>query len=543
MDDAQNTDNDKPDKLSLWPVFFCVLPIVVGVAVVLLIKQPSSDSPDTDDAGETQQAGVPSLGSRSRPLLPAEEPPKEEETTEPEDQPGNTEPEPEVVELSDWDIEVLISRLSQAARSRNTRGIQSSHKLLAEARPSERVDELLMRALDADQVPRVRLELFRALHADAARLRWVREVYRTRTGQMLGTADLQGEGESVELSEYIRYLIKHHPYTEPLPDIVRRVLGDRRPDWMLKLLVSELHVVAMDDDERRSLRPMWEDIHAFLQRGGLSEHTGHSALLDTWVLYHQPIGEMFNELRDSRLAYLLPLLLSLKLPARDLLTDADKAKLTELVVDTLTGNQPTELKAAVIRQLADDSGLKSARKIIEEGLDRRDENLGDYLVAFGRMARTEADLRRLVELADRPDVATAQGAVEGLRVSQMRGADQHLRKIIDEGANVGVKSQALGALLSRSRDRERILDQYLDSNREPSLRAVAVAHVQSADRLKQVVSEDNSLRVRQAALTRLGEMKDPSLRTFFLRIRDRDPSPVIRQQARQYAEELRRMEE
>jgi hypothetical protein len=120
-----------------------------------------------------------------------------------------------------------------------------------------------------------------------------------------------------------------------------------------------------------------------------------------------------------------------------------------------------------------------------------------------------------------------------------------LKRILEQGANLGAKSQALGALLDRSISREQMLDEYLDPARDTALRAVAVAFVpiKNTDRLKKIVEDDPAPRVRQSALTRLGELKDVTLLSWMISIRTNDSSPVLRAQARRYAKELEDLKE
>jgi hypothetical protein len=540
--DMSDPDGQSNSRLPLWPFFYCVLPILVGLVLVVLINQP--DSAPKDDIS----TAIPSLGGQSRPLTgpPETDTPAEDTTeTEPEDEAPEPEPQddtPQAREYTTHEMDALVSRLVHAARVGDRRGLQMVHAELRTAAPSELVDKTLVNERAKARYARVRIELFRALHEPEARLEWVMDAWRTRTPEFTGRAELTEAGEQAELIEYARHLLQHHPYDDPTPELIRGTLDTRKPEWLLELLVSELHLVAEDPDDRARLRPIWEDIDRFLKSGGLKGREEGVALLDTWALYHDPHKSALEALRAPQLAHVLPAFLLLDWWPRGILDAEGEAELARLVRDTLAARHDPALKAGIIRALGRGTALEDVRKVILEGLDRRDENLGDYLVALGRLARGESDLARLAELARAGDANTARGAIEGLRVCRLPGADALLTELAEQGANPGVQSQALGALLSRARDPERLLDQYLDPNRDAALRAVAVAHVTSDARLQRVVQEDTSLRVRQAALTRLGERKDVRMLSFFTRVRDRDPSPVIRQQARQYAEELRQIE-
>jgi hypothetical protein len=198
-----------------------------------------------------------------------------------------------------------------------------------------------------------------------------------------------------------------------------------------------------------------------------------------------------------------------------------------------------DLARRLIRAISE-RDMPNGGEMLEAGLARKDEFYGDWLTALGRMAQSDAELQRLTSAADDPDVKVAQGAIEGLRASSMPGADSELKRVLEQGANLGVKSQALGALLDRAGNSDQLLEEYLDEGKEASLRAVAIAFVpiKNVDRLKKAGEQDASPRVRQAALTRLGELKDTNLLFYFYVRAKNDTSPVLRKQAERYAEEL-----
>ncbi|MHC4840942.1 MAG: HEAT repeat domain-containing protein, partial [Planctomycetota bacterium] len=167
--------------------------------------------------------------------------------------------------------------------------------------------------------------------------------------------------------------------------------------------------------------------------------------------------------------------------------------------------------------------------LIKEGIARRDEYLPDYLAALGYKQTDPDILAQLTKEADSQDAATAIGAIHGLRQWGNSDGDSTLRRVLEQGSNIGVKSHALGALLDRTPDanaRDTLLEKYLDANKSASLRAVAVSHVPETDikRLQKIVDEDNSARVRTAALQRLGAISKSlksdrelkSIRAWFL---------------------------
>ena len=224
----------------------------------------------------------------------------------------------------------------------------------------------------------------------------------------------------------------------------------------------------------------------------------------------------------------------------------ENTELPKLFERLLQGNMDADNKRLLIQRIAA-YDVPNGRAMIEAGLQTKDANYPDYLVAFGSFASNATDLQRLTGAADDADVKIAQGGIEGLRQSRLGAADTELRKVLEQGVNPGVKSQALGALLSRSTDKSALIEEYLDVNKDPSLRAVAVSHIPESnlDRLQEVVEEDPSLRVRQAALNRVGAVRPDNvpdrkrLRAWFLSIKERDASPVIRSAARKFAEALK----
>jgi hypothetical protein len=222
----------------------------------------------------------------------------------------------------------------------------------------------------------------------------------------------------------------------------------------------------------------------------------------------------------------------------------DSPELPKLFESLLAGTMPKDLKRSLIQRIGNHE-LPEGRSLIEAGLARKDANYADYLAAFGRVASTEEDFQRLTAAADDPDVNVALGAIEGLRLCNWH-TDAELRKVLENGTNEGVKSQALGALLSRTKDKDALLEEYLAEDKDSSLRAVAVQHVPltSVERLQRIAEEDPSPTVRLAALNRVGSIVPESifqrkeLRGWFVKMKDRDNSSVIRAAARKYAEDL-----
>jgi hypothetical protein len=222
----------------------------------------------------------------------------------------------------------------------------------------------------------------------------------------------------------------------------------------------------------------------------------------------------------------------------------DSPELAKLIENLLSGAMPADAKRLLIQRVGG-YDIPEGRALIEAGLARRDASYPDYLAAFGRVAKGEADFQLLTAAADDPDVNVALGAIEGLRQCEWN-TDAALRKVLENGTNDGIKSQALGALLSRTEDKDVLLEEYLGEGKDASLRAVAAQHVPltNLERLQRIAEEDPSPSVRLVALNRVGSIVPESifqrkeLRGWFVKMKDRDNSSVIRAAARKYAEDL-----
>lgn len=529
-------------------------------------------------SGEDEKAAprIPEIGARSQPMMPAEDiTPAEEATDSTSEEAATQTPEEEVgTESSDDMIDTVIGRLAHATRVGDARGREREHAELRKLRPSERVNERLTLHLGGEVNARVRIELFKAFHDGQAAQSWARHVLDTRTSQFMGTTEQYQNGEIDELLRYLDTLLPllfaEGPRDERLMGLVQNAIDTERPQWMLLpmlLQLLSLHHATVPDGAfatpRDSVTAQFSDALKQLLLRETAPEAERAAAFWLWLTSLPDWNDALSEVEQSALISYLPLLIQ-GFPSRAegrlpivngmeaLLKLFERAPIgrswlvhnaeavSSLCARMLQGRLDADLKRALIAAVSLHN-IPDGRDMLEAGLARNDEFFAAWLVALGRMAESDADLQRLSVAANNQDVGTAQGAIEGLRLSPLPGANERLRAILEQGANIGVKSQALGAMLDRATDKAALLEEYLDANKDASLRAVAVAHVPANDapRLQRVVEEDTSLRVRQVALTKLGDLKDKSLRPWFLRIANRDASPLLRQQCRRYADELK----
>lgn len=550
-------------RVPYWP--FVVVPLVVGGLALAWWKWPAAALPA---ANNTARNPIPDLGSRGKSLpVPTNQP----ELDNPDNPAGNdarnpdkTEPEPEPANTA-REIEILLGQLAHATNVRDGRGIKLAHESLGKCRPSTLVDECARKALENESSAWVRIEYFRALHLPESRRDWAFFSYDRRTAKFMGT-DAEffiGEPEELKLltGELMRVLAetaRDGIFDERLMSLLRNLLDTEKPEWLLRealgtLLELELHNLPGIVPPR-----LRNELRALLERATAPAEI-REAVFVAWLQSLPDISSALADLESPKLQPYLYATVSVwdvrplgpgphalrpgsgsKIAVADWLISQHEP-LRDLYRSLLQGNAAQTLKQQLIQALAR-YDFPHGRELVDAGISRKDANYGDYLAALGALAATADDLRKLTAAAAEPEVAFAQGAVDGLRQSHLREADAELRSIVEQGTNVAIQSQALGALLSRARndgDRNLLLEDYLNPNKDAGLRAVAVAHVSDLDRLKRLVDEDESLRVRQAALTKLGDMKDKKLRPFFLLVKDRDASPVLRQQARKYAEELK----
>ena len=554
--------------MAVWLVPLIILPLLIGALVIgyLLLPTPAGNKPSNTAKGGPP--AIPSLGSRGRPIetVANEEPAGNDiETPEVSDDGGETEPEPEYAN-TEREIDIWLSNLAIATRSNDRRGIGLNQEMLRKARPDDLVDQRVRAALDSEDSAAVRIQYFLAFHARTARYDWAMHVYDTRSGKFLGTDDQLAGGEVEELKliaqELFTKLVETWQHDETgdsrLMSLLRSVLDTEKPTWLLESAFQpaiDSMVIAHLVSFARSVQ---QELRSFLLRRTAAREQLETAFA-AFVLTFDPHSAVFSELESSEwwdyafaLAGLFPERDSRRSVGtfpkdgfavdwlRELLADPELPKLFEHL---LQGAMPPDDKRLLIQRIAKHD-VPDGRAMIEAGLTCKDANYPDYLTAFGTFAVTDADLQRLTAAADDPAIAAAQGAIEGLRQSSLSAADAELRKVLEQGLNLGVKSQALGALLSRAADKSALLEEYLDPNKDSSLRAVAAAAVPITDiaRLQRVAEEDLSPTVRLAALNRIGgiepetEQQRKDLHGWFVKIKTRDSSPVSRAEARKYAE-------
>ncbi len=553
MDDAPNS------RATVWLIALLSLPLLVAVAVggwLLLAASPGADG----DNG----ARAPSLGSRGTDLADTPSPDvKEGDQVKPEEEAPDPEPEEIEPDSTEHEIDTLISALAHATRVGDRPGRQKAHHGLARCKPSELVNARLVLSIEAEQNAWVRIEFFRALHGQDAQRRQAMRAYDSRSDQFLGVNQQIRGGEVEEINLYVATLLpmlfEGIQRDERLMALVRNAINNETPEWMLLPLINQLlalHQKHQPDTDFRTdpmsaVAALKDDLRAMLERSTATEQVREVALW-LWIVSLPEWTEALADIEQSVLRAYLPALvrgLPSRKPGDTAAADtggpgqawalANAEKISGLCKGMLNRGLEPDITRALIAAIAGRQ-LPGARELVEAGIARKDDYLGNWYTALGAMALGAADLQQLSAASNDPLPSVAQGAIEGLRVSPLGAADGELRRIVEQGGNVGVQSQALGALLDRSETRDQILEQYLDPARDPALRAVAVAFVPSTGiaRLKQVVEDDPALRVRQAALTRLGDLKDTALEGWFHIIRHNDPSPVLRAQARRYAEEL-----
>lgn len=546
----------EPRRAPAWLIVLAVLPVALGTALVAWLYWPASgETTSQHTAGNA--ARLPDLGARSKdlPNAPANAPANEAAN---EEAPPDVTPEPEP-ENSEREIDILLGRLAHATKVGDGKGRRLVHEELAGCRPSERVDARVQFHIENEQNAWVRVEYFRAYHAEDGRRTWALRVLDTRTSQFTGTTDQYLSGEPEEILLYVDHMLPmlfeglHRD--ERLMAFLRDLLASERPEWVLNHVSKRLLEWQNALFRHSPLEALKDELRNLLVRATATSEIRERAFV-LWLCAQADRGAVLSELEQPSLREYLVVLIKLLPPVADgevmvFLGLSDKSEvrgwvkenaeaLSELVVRMLSGQMDPILGGQMVAALSKHQ-LPKAREIVDAGLARKDELLPHWLTALGRMAAGDDDLQRLARAADDGDANVAQGAVEGLRICPLPGADQQLRHVLEQGANIAVKSQALGAMLHRSDNKAALLDEYLDFNKDASLRAVAVAHVPKTDvdRLKKTVEDDPALRVRQAALTRLGELKDKRLRHWFILRADRDPSPVLRQQAKRYADELK----
>jgi hypothetical protein len=553
----------------LWLIPVIALAAIIGGAYWFVLQPDAADETIAENRGSGPQ--VPDLGGRGRPVELSNmevEPADGDATDGAATDGGEVEPEPEAAN-SAREIDIWLSNLAIATKASDRKGIALNHEMLAKAKPDTLVDERVRNALDNEESAWVRIQFFAAYHEAKPKFDWAMHVYDTRTAKFMGTDDLYVGGEIEELKVIARELFTKlvNSWQQDgtgdfrLMALLRNVLNTEEPEWLLEQSVSWIILPVIEAHLVSFSKALVEEIRDLLQR-----RTADRALRDymfgAYVLTFDPHTAIVQELEQAQwwdYAAVLAAAYGPRPPPGALRMGTPDypdwaiellQELPKLFERLLQGSMSTEHKRLLIQQIAK-SSVPDGMAMIEAGLALKDANYSDYLAAYGSLAQTGEELQRLTAAADEPDIAAAQGAIEGLRQSRLLEADTELRKVVDDGTNLGVKSQALGALLSRTEKADELLEEYLGESKDASLRAVAAQHVPltNVERLQRIVEEDASPSVRIAALNRVGSIVPESvfqrkeLRGWFLKIKDRDNSAVIRAAARKYADALELKEE
>jgi hypothetical protein len=542
--------------------------VIAGVGSVYWFVLRPAAAGNTIAENRATGPQVPDLGGRGRPVelsnmdVPADDGVVADGGAT-DDGAVEPDPEPEAAN-SAREIDIWLSNLAIATKAGDRKGIALNHEMLAKAEPDTLVDERVRNALDNEESAWVRIQFFAAYHEAKPRFDWAMHVYDTRTAKFMGTDDLYVGGETEELKVIAKELFaklvsswqEDSTADYRLMALLRSALDGEKPEWLLDeaLEVVAGIVGATLDGLARALE---QELRNFLLRRTADREWRDIAFL-AFILTFDPRTAVLTELERTEwwdYASALTRMYADRWMSRRMIYDylppdwmvefRESPEIAKLFHTLLQGPMPAEDKRLLIFRIAE-CEVPDGRAMIEAGLARKDANYPDYLTAFGALAETPADLQLLTAAADEPDVGAAQGAIEGLRRAGLPEADAELRKVLEEGANPGVKSQALGALLSRSESTDKLLEEYLGESKDASLRAVAAQHVPltNVERLQRIVEEDPSPTVRLAALNRVGSImpdgviQHKELYGWFVKMKDRDNSAVIRAAARKYAEAL-----
>ncbi len=535
---APQPENPQPRKFVLWPLFFCVLPVLIAFGLFWLINKPKSNTPL-----ENQPSSSADLGHRGAPLTPranGEAPPANGESTPPTNT-GETTPNPDQPPEalpSEREIEIHIKNLKFAVQRNNAKGVTLESNWLREARPRSLVLSCLALARDAETDSVVRLAFFQCLEDTEVALQWAMRAYGKWSGRFLGTDLLLEPGNISEFSAYARLLFDRTPLEGDGLSLAKNALTTAQPQWLLPVLSYSL---AYTGPAETRVKPVFPELTQVLEscvtRGQVRDE-----LFVAWSNNFGSIDELLGATQDARMQLCLAALLKGAGASRNL-RGTDLEKIIVRVGEILASTQAAEIKREFIAALASLLPLSKQEvgAVIEAGIARRDSNLPDYLAAFGKWAANAQDLKRLADFANESNADTARGAINGLRQSPLRAADDELRNILSVGQNSGVKGDALAALLERNpQTRDALVDDYLGEDKAAGLRVIAVSYLSDKriDKLKELGENDPEVRVREAAINKLGSLKDKSLKTWFTRVSRSDPVPVLRQLAKKYAAEL-----
>jgi hypothetical protein len=522
-------------RLNAWPLLFCVLPVLIAFLLIALINRPVSNAGNEPKPSSGSAAD---LGSRGLPVAAPnhnKSPAVETENT----QPGNSAPTeepgaPATPGASEREIEIHIKNLKFAVQHNNAKGRELEASWLRNAKPPELVAKMLLAALEVESDAAVRLAFYDCLPTAELRETWALRTYDKTPGKFLGTDENYAQGEIAELSVYLNVIGRGQTREQDRVGLVRAILQARKPRWALEVLGANIV----------DFRPCVydADIEEFLRSAG-AELGVREQFVHEWARRFKSQDELIAAMGAPEFVQYWPALLKLLSDEwKDTYIRSASVKILEAVKAAIAACSDTALKSRIIETLGgcpfDATKLRDA---IQAGMNVQGPNRADYIVVWGRIAATRDELKRLTDVAGGADSDTARAAVNGLRQSRLKAADDELKDVLLHGANSGVKGDALAALLERnSQTRDALVDEYLAEDKPASLRVISVSYLADnrLERLKELGESDPEMRVREAAINKLGSLKDKSLKTWFTRVSRSDPVPVLRQLAKKYAAEL-----
>ena len=537
-----------PRRIPLWPLMFCVLPVVIAMVLLLLVNQPKppANSPANAPARTSSAAD---LGSHSTPLQPPARAPQDEPlgggtnaATDPEAEPDKPQPPPETI-ATEREIDIHIQNLKFAVQRNNGQGRNLETGWLRAAKPRELVLRRLENAAASETDGAVRLSQFNCLLPEEtpAQIAWVQRSYTQWRARFLGTDTALAYGEIDEFSVYVALMLTAPELTVLALELAQNALNSEKPLWVLEVLA---HNLPWGPKCSRDLAvQLRAELGLMIARQTL-EVSIRDRLTVAWAWQFDSVDALLQAAAAPKMERCLAALLSSNMISEDCFSAPDVAKLLRRVDEILQSQADVKLKQLYINALAGLAGGRARdaiRAMVEAGMTRRDANLADFLCAFGRLAPSTKDLDLLSAFANDADANVARGAINGLRQSSALAADDKLRDLLLHGTNSGVKGDALAALLARNPDtRDALVNEYLAEDKPASLRAIAVAYLpeKNLEKLKALGENDPELRVREAAIHRLGLLKDKTLKTWFMRISRSDNSPLLRQLAKKYQAEL-----
>jgi hypothetical protein len=556
---APQPENPQPRKFVLWPLFFCVMPVLIAFGLFWLINRPSASN-----TAENKPSSSADLGPRGTPLTPRTntEPSANSDESSPTRHNTVVQPKPDETtdpSVTEREVEIHIKNLKFAVQHNNGRGKDLETNWLKRARPSDLVSKLIDAAWTIEQDAFVRLAFFAAIVPLEAQQGLALRGLRKDASKCLGSDELIAAGQSNELSAYLRCALRQQVLGSEVVEMVRNFLRLEKPTWLAEPILEGLEDRLDDTAKRDAIQDFWADLDELVRRATL-EQTLLYGYFWLWSARFADSDAFFTALSDPQLQKYVPALLSrytpreygpnytgrglrIAQPVFDRFLGPPFTAVIRLVRQLLETSNDVVLKRWMIQMIAAKELPEPTEfaSLIDAGITRRDANLPDYLAALGKMSEMPGALKRLASFASEQDVDVARGAINGLRQSPLKAADDELRMILSVGQNSGVKGDALAALLERNpQTRDALVDDYIGEDKAVGLRVIAVSYLSTKreDKLKELGENDPEVRVREAAINKLGSLKDKSLKTWFTRVSRSDPVPVLRQLAKKYAAEL-----